>query len=67
IIRIFTVSIKKSQEKDKIIIIGIFCGFIGFLIHNFTENLWEVIPLSVTLWFLIGLTVNLAIPGGEND
>ncbi len=67
IIRIFAISIKKSQEKDKIIIIGILCGVIGFLIHNFTENLWEVVPLSVTLWFLIGLTVNLAIPGGEND
>lgn len=67
ITKIFTVSIKNSKESDKILIIGIFCGFIGFLIHNFTENLWEVVPLSVTLWLLIGLTVNLAIPGGEND
>jgi len=67
IVKLFTVSIKNSTENDKILIIGIFCGFIGFMIHNFTENLWEVIPLSVTLWFLIGLTVNLAIPGGEND
>lgn len=67
IVRVFTTSIKKAQKCDKFILYGIFCGFIGFLIHNFTENLWEVIPLSITLWFLIGLSVNLSAQGEEND
>lgn len=66
IIRTVLISLNKVSEDDKYIIYGILCGIIGFLIHNFTENLWEIIPLSVLMWFILGIAINLAC-GGEND
>ncbi len=35
-------------------------GLIGFIVHMFTENLWEEPSLAVSFWFLTGLL--LALP-----
>ena len=53
-------SIKFSTDDDKYLIYGIISGLFGFFIHNFTENLWEVVPLTVTVWFLAGVAVSLS-------
>jgi putative inorganic carbon (hco3(-)) transporter len=60
IIRNLILSAKFAQEHDKIIIYGILCGVLAFLIHNVTENLIEVIPLSVVFWVLTGLACQLS-------
>lgn len=60
IIRNLILAAKFAQDRDKIIIYGILCGVVAFLIHNFTENLIEVIPLSVVFWVLTGLACQLS-------
>jgi O-antigen ligase len=45
---------KCKDKRDQIIGFGIICGLFGFLIHNITENIWEIIPLAVQFWFLMG-------------
>jgi O-antigen ligase len=66
IIRTIVISINRALDDDKYILYGILCGIIGFLINNFTENLWEVIPLSVSMWFVLGIAVNLSSGGDGN-
>lgn len=60
IIRNLILAAKFAQEHDKIMIYGILCGVLAFLIHNVTENLIEVIPLSVVFWVLTGLACQLS-------
>lgn len=60
IIRNLILAAKFAQERDKIILFGILCGVLAFLIHNVTENLIEVIPLSVVFWVLTGLACQLS-------
>lgn len=43
------------SEKEKMISLGIFLGLVAFFLNNFTENLWEIPTLSVTMWSLIGI------------
>lgn len=47
--------INLTQEKEKMICLGIFLGLIAFFLNNITENLWEIPTLSVTMWSLIGI------------
>lgn len=47
--------INLTQEKEKMICLGIFLGLIAFFLNNLTENLWEIPTLSVTMWSLIGI------------
>jgi putative inorganic carbon (hco3(-)) transporter len=60
IIRNLLLAAKFSQERDKIIVYGVLCGVLAFLIHNVTENLIEVIPLAVVFWVLTGLACQLS-------
>jgi len=49
-----------SHAEDQPIQYGILAGLIGFLLHNFAENLWEVIPLSITFWLIVGISKSLS-------
>lgn len=49
-----------SHTEDQPIQYGILAGIIGFLFHNFAENLWEVIPLSITFWLVVGISKSLS-------
>ncbi len=60
IFRQLILAAKLALEKDKVIVYGVISGFVAFLVHNITENLWEVIPLSVIVWVMIGLAKNLS-------
>ncbi len=40
---------------------GIQAGLVAFLIHMFTENLWEEPSLAVAFWML-GCCIMLALP-----
>lgn len=55
--------IKLFDEKSRNLSLGIFLGIFAFLLNNFTENLWEIPVLSVTLWSLISFLFIL----GESD
>lgn len=48
-----------KDPRDQIIAYGIICGLVGFLIHNVTENIWEIIPLAVQFWFLTAIVFRL--------
>jgi len=56
--------IKLFDEKSKNLSLGIFLGLFAFLMNNFTENLWEIPVLSVTLWTLVSF---LFILGKKSD
>jgi len=56
--------IKLFDEKSKSLSLGIFLGILAFFLNNFTENLWEIPVLSVTLWMLVSF---LYILGEKND
>ncbi|MGB9749835.1 MAG: O-antigen ligase family protein [Caldisericia bacterium] len=56
--------IKLFDEKSKNLSLGIFLGISAFLMNNFTENLWEIPVLSVTLWTLVSF---LFILSKKND
>lgn len=56
--------IKLFDEKSRNLSLGIFLGILAFLLNNFTENLWEIPVLSVTLWMLVSF---LFILGKKND
>ena len=56
---LFSLANEADNPRDQMLSYGIICGLVGFLIHNFTENIWEIIPLAVQFWFLIGITFRL--------
>ncbi len=60
ILRQLLLSARFALDKDKPIVFGIFCGVTAFLVHNFTENLIEVIPLAVIFWILSALACRLS-------
>jgi putative inorganic carbon (HCO3(-)) transporter len=45
------------DSRSQMVGYGILSGLFGFLIHNGTENIWEIIPLAVQFWFLVGIAV----------
>jgi O-antigen ligase len=50
---------KSKNPRDQILVYGILCGLFGFLLHNLTENIWEIIPLAVQFWFLMGCAIQI--------
>ena len=48
-----------KNPRTQILSYGVLCGLIGFLLHNFTENIWEIIPLAVQFWFLLGIALQI--------
>lgn len=49
-------SVLNSKDKFlKSVSLGIVLGLFAFFTNNITENLWEVVPLSVTMWTLVGI------------
>lgn len=60
ILRNIGVFARKSYPEDQPVQYGILAGIIGFLLHNLAENLWEVVPLSIIFWFVIGISKSLA-------
>ena len=48
---------KCKNPRNQIIGYGVLSGLFGFLIHNGTENIWEIIPLAVQFWFLLGIAI----------
>lgn len=50
---------RSHNPRTTILSYGILCGLFGFLLHNFTENIWEIIPLAVQFWFLLGVSFQI--------
>lgn len=48
---------KCKDRRSQMIGYGILSGLFAFLIHNSTENIWEIIPLAVQFWFLLGIAI----------
>lgn len=53
---LYYASISKNP-RNQMLVYGIICGLFGFLLHNLTENIWEIIPLAVQFWFLMGVAI----------
>ncbi|MCE5223311.1 O-antigen ligase family protein [bacterium] len=60
ILRNIGVFARKSHPEDQPIQYGILAGIVGFLLHNVAENLWEVVPLSIIFWLIIGISKSLS-------
>ena len=52
-------SMKTATKGDQFLIAGVICGMVALLLNMFTENLWEIVPLSVVFWFSTALAVKL--------
>jgi putative inorganic carbon (hco3(-)) transporter len=63
LMRLLLQSFRHASTKDKSIIAGIVCGAIALFLNMYTENLWEIIPLSVVFCFFVALGIRL----GEVD
>ncbi|MCK5849009.1 MAG: O-antigen ligase family protein [Caldisericia bacterium] len=59
-----TISFQNASKNDKILIAGVICGSVSLFINMYTENLWEIVPLSVVLWFMVACAIKL---GDNND
>jgi ABC-type transport system involved in multi-copper enzyme maturation permease subunit len=56
-------SFRNAPWKDKSLIAGVITGAIALFFNMYTENLWEIVPLSVIFCFFVALAIRL----GELD
>jgi len=63
LLRLLFMSFQNASQQDKSLIAGSITGAIALLLNMYTENLWEIVPLSVIFCFFIALSIRL----GEVD
>jgi O-antigen ligase len=63
LLRLLFMSFRNAPWKDKSLIAGVITGAIALFFNMYTENLWEIVPLSVIFCFFVALAIRL----GELD
>ncbi len=63
LMRLLFMSFRNALSKDKSLIAGALTGAIALFLNMYTENLWEIVPLSVIFCFFVALAIRL----GEVD
>lgn len=56
-------SFRNASSKDRSLIAGAITGAIALFLNMYTENLWEIVPLSVIFCFFIALAIRLGESG----
>jgi len=52
-------SIHLVIQRDRFLVAGLIGGMVAFMVHLFVENLWQVPPLVISFWLIVGFAVAL--------
>jgi len=61
-LRLLFASFKTALPRDKFVVAGVICGALALFLNMYTENLWEIVPISVVICFSVACGIRLGEP-----